>query len=275
MGELTDYDLIWYIAGDNRLEYAGQTFAASAPSLAFLQPGKPGRVEWDRNRISRNLYLHFTPSPARCAWIRARTWPVLTPLPEGDLLRPLLQHVAWLRESEPKGWEHLAEVAIEHLLEILAVRQFLTVSSQAAQLSAVCEQMVRYLSRYWRNGRWLQPALAALAQAAGVTPAHLCRCSKRELGETPMRILLLMRIERAARLMMVQGLTIAAAAERCGFITASHFCRTFAAAYGMPPGRFQERIRAGAAWPALGGQGVSALWRRLSEELAVEERPRR
>jgi AraC-like DNA-binding protein len=77
--------------------------------------------------------------------------------------------------------------------------------------------------------------LAQVAAAAHVTPAHLVRRFRAELGVTPMAYLWQRRVAIGIDLLTSTGLPVGAVAERAGFRSVYHFSRRVKAAAGLPP----------------------------------------
>lgn len=80
-------------------------------------------------------------------------------------------------------------------------------------------------------------SLDALASEAGVTPFHLIRCFKAELGCSPFEYLLQLRVRRAREL-LVAGRAPADVAIDVGFFDQSHLHRHFRRIVGVTPGQF-------------------------------------
>ena len=68
---------------------------------------------------------------------------------------------------------------------------------------------------------------------------HLCRCFVRTFGMPPLRYLQLAKIERAKRLLVAGGATVAEVANTLGYRDASHFSRVFRTATGATPSRWK------------------------------------
>jgi transcriptional regulator GlxA family with amidase domain len=66
-----------------------------------------------------------------------------------------------------------------------------------------------------------------MAEALGYDADWLGREFRQETGETIRQALNHLRVQRARELLRQRDLSIAEVAARCGFASASHFCRTF------------------------------------------------
>lgn len=76
---------------------------------------------------------------------------------------------------------------------------------------------------------------AALAEAAGVTLRQLERLFARHLGRSVADHYLVLRLDRARRLLRQTDLPIVEVAMACGFATSSHFSRVYRTRFGVPP----------------------------------------
>ena len=83
--------------------------------------------------------------------------------------------------------------------------------------------------------------LTAVAAAAHVTPAHLVRRFRAELGVTPMAYLWRRRVAIGVDLLRNTGLPVGVVAERAGFKSVYHFSRRVRAHAGMPPTEVRRR----------------------------------
>jgi LacI family transcriptional regulator len=86
-----------------------------------------------------------------------------------------------------------------------------------------------------------EASLTACAQAAGVSLRTLqSRCAT-ALGHGPAEELLLLRLDRAARLLAETDLPLKAVAHRTGFASAAYLCTAFARQRGMTPGTWRKQ----------------------------------
>ncbi|MGI9861044.1 AraC family transcriptional regulator [Moorella naiadis] len=83
-------------------------------------------------------------------------------------------------------------------------------------------------------------SLEDVAQEVNLSPAHLSRLFKKEMGRTVIEYLTLVRLEAAKRLLR-EGKTIEEVATAAGFNEATYFSRVFKREVGVPPGVFRNR----------------------------------
>jgi AraC-like DNA-binding protein len=97
-------------------------------------------------------------------------------------------------------------------------------------------------------------SVASLARQVAMSPSHFAHRFRDVASVSPMRFLKHVRLERARSLLVGEGLTVAEAAERVGYASASHFTRDFKRLFGLAPARyasaFQQRSTVPAPAPA-------------------------
>jgi AraC family transcriptional regulator len=86
-------------------------------------------------------------------------------------------------------------------------------------------------------------ALADLAAAVKLSPAHFCRAFKRSLGVPPHRYQLQRRIDRAKSLLADQERTVLEVALACGFSFPSNFTQAFRKGTGITPREYRRVLR--------------------------------
>ncbi len=85
---------------------------------------------------------------------------------------------------------------------------------------------------------------AALFRLAGRSPEHVSRELKRCTGETPTALVNRLRLEHAARRLLLSGGDITTIAYDCGFETLSYFSLLFKKRFGLTPRDYRKKHRA-------------------------------
>lgn len=86
--------------------------------------------------------------------------------------------------------------------------------------------------------------LNEIAEIACKSPFHFARTFKAAVGTTPVAYVIERRIERSKELLLRTDLPVSGIANRCGFNSQSHFCRTFRRLTGHSPREFRRQIAA-------------------------------
>jgi AraC family transcriptional regulator len=86
--------------------------------------------------------------------------------------------------------------------------------------------------------------LAALGKRANLSPAHLQRVFKGEIGESPKAYVTRLRVERAAFCLLAHESTVARIAADCGFQNPETFIRAFGRRFRKTPSEYRSAVRA-------------------------------
>lgn len=84
-------------------------------------------------------------------------------------------------------------------------------------------------------------SLTEIATYSNVTPQHLIRIFKRDMGQTPVHYLWALRAKKGAQMLRRSGLSVAEIAYRCGYENAAHFSRHIKEHFGTPPTELRRR----------------------------------
>jgi AraC-like DNA-binding protein len=172
--------------------------------------------------------------PTRHSWIQARVAPparfaaLPVALPASTALTELVREaVAVARAPLPTAPQLLAALAAAALWRYAGEAEARTAGTAGAVDRA----------RAFLNAHLADPAvdLRQAAAAAHVTPAHLVRRFRAELGTTPMAYLWQRRVATGIDLLTHTGLPVGAVAERTGFKSVYHFSRRVKAQTGLAP----------------------------------------
>jgi len=94
---------------------------------------------------------------------------------------------------------------------------------------------------------------AELARAAKLSPRQLERLFRRYFNETPTRYYLRLRLNKARQLLLQTSMPILPIGLACGFVSASHFSKTYSDFFDRTPTEERSGIKARRRRPAPGG----------------------
>jgi len=101
------------------------------------------------------------------------------------------------------------------------------------------EELQQYLEECFE--KQTVPRVSELALRAGVSPSAICKNFRSSYGSNPARIVKLLQVSRAARLLADTTTPIALVAKLAGFTTRESFFRTFKTLTGITPRTFRLR----------------------------------
>lgn len=155
----------------------------------------------------------------------------------GSPLGVLLDYLLWLATEPGPAWRERAEEVVG-LVVGLVVDGPLPCSRPPVEPPPLAAAL-DHVRRVWAGGR--RPvALAELAGAASVTPAHLSRVFARHVGLGPVAALGRVRLAGAEPLLRRSDLTVTRIARSAGFVDPLHFSRRFRAVAGVSPRTYRD-----------------------------------
>ena len=99
------------------------------------------------------------------------------------------------------------------------------------------------------DARYFEPlAVADMARAAGLSPAHFSREFRRAFGESPHAYLLTRRLERAAALLRATDRSVADVCFSVGAQRVGSFTTSFTRTYGVSPTAYRARFPPASDW---------------------------
>jgi AraC family transcriptional regulator len=116
--------------------------------------------------------------------------------------------------------------------------------------------------------------LAALGKKANLSPAHLQRVFKAEIGESPKAYVTQLRVERGAFCLLAHESPIGEIAASCGFQNPETFIRAFRRRFGKAPSAYRSAVRATAdAWAEDHRESLGARRFEISKTRLIDIRP--
>ena len=116
--------------------------------------------------------------------------------------------------------------------------------------------------------------LAALGKRANLSPAHLQRVFKAEIGETPKAYVTRLRVERAAFCLLAHESPVGEIAANCGFQSPETFIRAFRRRFGKSPSEYRSAVRSDvAAWNEAHNESLAGRHFEISKTRLIDIRP--
>lgn len=99
--------------------------------------------------------------------------------------------------------------------------------------SPLAKSVISFLTEHYNE----DISLDSISAGVGITKNYLCNAFKKNTGTTINSCLNMIRIRKAAELIVYSDLPLPQVAQMCGYISASHFNRVFMRYVGLPPGQ--------------------------------------
>jgi AraC family transcriptional regulator len=239
---MRDFEFVWMIQGDGEYRWGDRTVSAPEGSILLCTPGAEDFFRWDPRRRTRHGFFHFKISRYPRAWGTPDTWPLVRTAIEGDLLRPLFRHLLTWRQG---GDSELALLTMRCMLTAYVLGQHASNELPQDVLPAAVEAALGHIQAKLDATPGAAIALAELAEAAAVTPEHLCRLFKSSIGRSPVETVRLARLDRAAILLARSNYAVKQIADMLGFSSPFHFSRRFSEAFGRSPRMLRKQVQSG------------------------------
>lgn len=244
---LRNWEFVWMLHGDAVYTRGERTVNAPVGSIVLCRPGATDFFRWDPVHSTRHAYFHFEMDGTFPAtWPALEDWPpARNPSSDTDLLRPLFQNLmAWGNQGDPTQRRLIA-------LSLLAA--FVTGESESANVALLrpgfpepVERALAFIAMQLDQAPNAPLSLGAIADAAFVTPEHLCRQFKVATGNSPSETVRLARLDRAVALLCRSNFSVAEIAALCGFASPFHFSRRFKETFGQSPRTLRDAVASGA-----------------------------
>ncbi len=161
--------------------------------------------------------------------------PVISDNPlAGMLFQQILKEYSDLQGLADQAADSYLAAIVQLLMEqdrYKKQRQFRFID--ASSYSELCQTIIRYLEEHFGE----DITLDGLAELLGYNKSYLCVAFKKDTHATIMDFLNMIRIRRAAELIVYSDHSLTQVADICGFATVSHFNRVFVKYVGITPGQ--------------------------------------
>lgn len=243
----TSWEFVWLLEGHAVYRYEGASGSGeielNVGQLLLCRPQERDAFTWDENRRTRHGFFHFTLDPGGTDGAQ---WPRVRPMSGDDLFTPLTRHL--LTWSDGDAGQR--DLAASLLLSAFVTGQISLGDVPPQQLPEPVGRAFDWLFARLDEDASVPISLDALAKAAYVSPEHLCRLFKTSTDHSPLEVVRLARLDRAALLLARTNFSIGQIAHLTGFASPFHFSRAFKEAYGHSPRELRKSLEQGQALPS-------------------------
>jgi AraC family transcriptional regulator of arabinose operon len=235
-----DWLLIYTDGGSGRIATSKGTLHTRIGDAVLFAPAEPQDYgtamppgKWDL------LWAHFQPRPSWTHWLK---WPSaengtsLIHLPAGEIRETfesaLLKSIRLYRRQLP----HSIELAANALEEALLWASLATSDDPRLSMDPRVRAAADYLSNHLREPFDLEK----LAQHCGASVSRLAHLFKEQVGTTPRLFHEQQRLNNAAQLLRVRGLSVKEAAAASGFSDPFYFANRFRRYTGKTPSQYRQ-----------------------------------
>ena len=159
-------------------------------------------------------------------------------LPGDSFAACLVAHIAQEYLHNRTLCDESASAALETLVFHLTAKPRLINQRQPDVIDTtgytpLAKRVVDYLSEHFSHSITLDD----VSTGVKISKNYLCNAFKRATGVTILDCLNMIRIRKAAELIVYSDLSLNQVAQMCGYVSTSHFNRVFARYVGIPPGQ--------------------------------------
>lgn len=145
-------------------------------------------------------------------------------------------------DSLLKDFEQLRQLSISPASKLRAMSVFYSMLDQIVRdgVFSSVSPAIKYISENYAS-----PELSneTLAEVCGISEVYLRRLFSSEIGTSPHKYLIDVRMSHAKQYLSEGSLSIGEISELCGFSSSYHFCRAFKSAVGMTPSEYMKKNR--------------------------------
>ena len=240
------FSLVCMDAGAEALRFHGNTVLAPAGRLVAVAPGdmhSGGAADPDVGWAYRILYLdpRLLADAAAEVGGTGNTPPDFASLliDDPELTRQFSRVFAAVTAPEAARLER--ESLLLELLVKLVQRH--SAGHRRERKQAACTPGVRRARELIEASVTRNVSLEELARAARLSPWHLVRAFRTQLGQTPQVYLRTLRVRHAQRL-LASAMPMSEVALASGFADPSHLVKQFTRTIGVTPGEYRAAVRA-------------------------------
>jgi len=220
-------------AGDMRLQQDSRDYLVGPGQAMVLRRKSTHAYATGPAGFARNRFVTLTgPAADMVMGLAGLDRVDVVALPDPAAMVGAMRDAHRLLKAKPDGWEkRISALAYAIVSELIA--------ASSARLSDLVQDTLNHLQR----SPHVATTNTALARAAAVTPGYLVRRFRAEVGQTPLKYHLSLKLVLAQRLLQTTTATVKEIAARTGFEDPLYFSRVFRKAVGVSPRGFRTGRR--------------------------------
>lgn len=221
-----DYQLLYVYKGAGSYKIGHSFTACPGGSVVLYRPGEPQFYSYYYRDRPEIYWVHFTGSG--CEEILARYGVDTCHIGESLQVKQIFEDM--IKELQLKK-DYYQSVVEHDFLKLLALVGRLKEQPGRGQPYSAIDELILAL-----NQRYMEPwSLGAMAGFCCLSPDYFSHVFKRETGMPPIGYLNSLRVEKAKELLILEGLSVSAAAFLTGFRDPLYFSRVFKRIAGVSP----------------------------------------
>ncbi len=228
-----DYYLIYVKSGTLTLIHEGKELAAPAGSLVALEAKKPYKYCYSGGDRLGYFWLHFTGSEVtnRLSEYHISLFPAVHRARRDNHIPQRFQSIfnAYTRGDDFKDRE------LSALTDRLLITAARAVSADTVSPDSLSKSL-KYIAEFYNTDIKI-PYLASLEH---LSVSRYNFLFKKQMGSSPKRYILELRMSGAADLLLSTDLPIKQISDMCGYPDAQFFAKTFKAYFGVSPTQYRK-----------------------------------
>lgn len=155
---------------------------------------------------------------------------------EGYDIEPLMDQVDLLQLQQCQNQSELRSMLMRQIGQIMDYLE--TVRKQAEGSSPWVRQAMDYIEAHYANNI----SISDIASHIGISPSHLSRIFKAEVGKSPLEYLTERRLAMSKTLLKDKSKSLQQISQLIGYNDAHTFIRSFKKAEGTTPGEYRKKV---------------------------------